>query len=67
MIKEFVLTMVFAASSSGGGVATEGGYSIHADCQAAAQEFVRNTKSLTGVTYAKAWCTTKNKQEKGDK
>lgn len=66
MIKEFVLTMVFASYGSGGGVATEGGYSIHADCQAAAQEFVRNTKGLTGVTSVQAWCTTKNIKEKGE-
>lgn len=67
MIKEFVLTMVFAASSGGGGVDNEGGYAIHADCQAAAKEFVRNTKGLTGVTYARAWCTTKNVREKDEK
>lgn len=64
MLKTFVLTMVFASSGGGGGVATDDGYTILADCNAAAQEFVRNTKGLTGVTYARAWCTTKNVPEK---
>lgn len=60
MIKTFVLTMVFATSAGSGGVETNDKYFVHADCQAAAEAFVRNTKNLTGVTYAKAWCTTKN-------
>lgn len=67
MIKEFVLTMVFATSSGAGGVDNEGGYAIYGDCQASAKEFVRNTKNLTGVTYVAAWCTTKNVREKDEK
>lgn len=66
MIKEFVLTMVFATSGGAGGIEKDGGYAIHDDCQEAAKAFVRNTKNLTGVTYVQAWCTGKNVREKGD-